>query len=261
MNDDIDIKTVAAVERAFSVLEAFEVGIDSLSLTQLADRTGLYKSTVLRIAQTLERLNYLFKTSDGNYHVGPAPLRLSRLYQAAVKPEKIIVPILKELVDLTRESAGFHIRVQESRFCLYRVDSPKPIRDHFRPGDVLPLANGAGGQMLSAFRKPYPSALKQVRNRMICVSKGAIAKEMGGVAAPVFNAENDIEGVITLSGIASEYTPQSVDRFSYLLLKSALQITFALGGDTFRFDEELQKMVQKQTNASGLRKKSNLIHI
>jgi DNA-binding IclR family transcriptional regulator len=221
MTEDTEIRTIAAVERAFSLLEAFRDGADTLTLTALAERTGLYKSTVLRIAQTLERLGYLGRTPEGSYHIGPAPLRLGRLYQAAVRPEDIIVPVLRELVDQTRESAGFHVRFNESRLCLYRVDSPEPVRDHFRPGDTLPIGRGAGGQVLSAFGDPPLPGLETVRAQMFSVSHGAIAREMAGVAVPVFDASGRLEGAITLSGVASRYDDVSVERFTMLLLDAA----------------------------------------
>ena len=43
----------AAVDRALSVLSAFRTGDVSLSVTELADRTRLYKSTVLRLLASL----------------------------------------------------------------------------------------------------------------------------------------------------------------------------------------------------------------
>ena len=44
----------AAVDRALTLLSAFTAGDVSLSLTELADRTRLYKSTVLRLLASLE---------------------------------------------------------------------------------------------------------------------------------------------------------------------------------------------------------------
>ena len=45
---------VAAVDRALSVLSAFQDGDAALSLAELAERTRLYKSTVLRLLASLE---------------------------------------------------------------------------------------------------------------------------------------------------------------------------------------------------------------
>jgi DNA-binding IclR family transcriptional regulator len=239
MSDDTELQTVASVERALALLDCFTAGSDTLSLTQLAQQAGLYKSTVLRLAQTLEHHGYLARTREGAYHIGPAPLRLARLYQAAVRPEDVIVPLLRELVEQTRESAGFHIRFQDMRLCLYRVDSPEPVRDHFRPGDALPLDRGAGGEILAAFGEPRNNTLEPVRRRMFAVSRGAIARDMGGVAVPVFNASGALEGAITLSGLARRYDESTVAQFRYLLLDVARRATRALGGDTRCFDSAI----------------------
>ncbi len=255
VTDDIEVRTIAAVERAFALLEAFNDGIDTLTLSQLADRTGLYKSTVLRIVQTLERLGYLGRTRSGAYHIGPAPLRLGRLYQAAVRPEDIIVPVLRQLVEATHESAGFHVRFKDCRLCLYRVDSPDPIRDHFRPGDLLPISKGAGGLILSAFGEDPAPTLDHVRERMLGISRGAIALEMGGVAAPVFNAHGELEGAITLSGLASRYDDDAVARFGALLLDAALRITVALGGDPRRFTKAMATFESASFGNARIRQK------
>ena len=59
MREDKAGGTVAAVERALEVLQAFRVQDASLTLADLEERTGLYKSTILRLAATLENFGYL----------------------------------------------------------------------------------------------------------------------------------------------------------------------------------------------------------
>lgn len=73
---------VAAVDRAFLILSAFQEGDNPLSLALLARRTGLYKSTILRLMQSLIRAGFVVRLPDGNYVVGPAPSRLAKLEYA-----------------------------------------------------------------------------------------------------------------------------------------------------------------------------------
>ena len=47
---------VEAVERALAMLDAFAPELRALSLTELAERTDLYKSTVLRLAKVSDRM-------------------------------------------------------------------------------------------------------------------------------------------------------------------------------------------------------------
>lgn len=227
---------VAAVERALSLLDAFREGDAQLTLAELADRTGLYKSTILRLAQTLETRGWLARRSDGAYHVGPAALRLARLYQNAVKPEDVILPALRKLVEQTEESAGFHIRFGDKRLCLYRVDSPQVLRDHFRPGDALPLERGAGGHVILAFTDPKDKTHATVRERLLAVSSGTLTRDMSGVAAPVFDANDAFLGAISLSGPMTRFGAKVLPRFESLVRATARELTAALGGNVARFD-------------------------
>ena len=63
---------VAAVDRALSILAAFEDGNRQLELAELARRTGLYKSTLLRLAVSLERGGMLRRGADGAFQIGRA---------------------------------------------------------------------------------------------------------------------------------------------------------------------------------------------
>lgn len=76
---------VAAVDRAFLILSAFQEGDTSLSLALLARRTGLYKSTILRLMQSLIRAGYVVRLPDGNYAVGTAAGKLARLQHSAAE--------------------------------------------------------------------------------------------------------------------------------------------------------------------------------
>src|SRR3712207_7622677 len=71
---------VEAVERALTILEAFREGEEALSLTALAEKTGFYKSTILRLAASLERFGYFAREPGGLYRPGPTLWRLGALH-------------------------------------------------------------------------------------------------------------------------------------------------------------------------------------
>jgi DNA-binding IclR family transcriptional regulator len=74
---------VAAVDRALLILSVFQEGDAPLTLAVLARRTGLYKSTILRLLQSLIRAGFVLRLSDGCYVIGPAAARLAKLQHAA----------------------------------------------------------------------------------------------------------------------------------------------------------------------------------
>src|SRR4051812_22474379 len=94
----------AAVDRALSLLSAFQEGEDALTLVQLSERTQLYKSTALRLLAYLEHARLLQRTSDGRYSMGPEIARLHSIYAASFSLEAQVVPVMRDLVATTQES-------------------------------------------------------------------------------------------------------------------------------------------------------------
>src|SRR5262249_44824318 len=132
-------KTMTSVERALSVLSAFEPDDTSLSLAELADRTKFYKSTILRLAAPLQKSHFLVRLESGRYQLGAAVVRLGEICKRGATLDGRIMPVLRKLVEETGESATLYVRNGEHRFCLRRVDSRRTLRDHIREGDLIPL--------------------------------------------------------------------------------------------------------------------------
>ena len=216
----------AAVDRALSLLCAFRAGDESLSLGDLAGRTRLYKSTVLRLLASLEHARLLLRRADGRYALGPELARLSALHAATFSLEAEVVPALRELVAATRESAAFHVRQGEQRLCLYRVDSPQLLRDHTRAGDLLPMNKGAGGRVLTAFGGARGKAHDQVRADGVLLLEGDRVAGLTGISAPVFGAGGELVGALTLTLPSDRLKPA----FKGLVKAAAARLTGRLGG-------------------------------
>lgn len=202
----------AAVDRALSLLGAWRSGDAGLGLAELAQRTGLHKSTALRGLASLVHAGLLQRQADGLYRPGPEIARLHAVYAAQFSLDQVVLPVLHELVAATGESAAYHVRQgqppRQTRLCLFRVDSPHPVRDHIRAGDVLPLERGAGGRVLSAFGAGNdahrPSAedrrlYARIRADGYVASRGDRLTGVGGVSAPVFDAHGQIAAALTLT--------------------------------------------------------------
>src|SRR5690554_3910432 len=143
---------VAAVDRALSILGVFSDADKSLSLAELARRTGFYKSTLLRLATSLIRARYLRRLENGEFALGPALLRLGELYQASFDLELEVLAALRRLSRDTGESAAYYVRDGQDRICLYRVASTAHRVLHYvTPGTRFALNTGASGRVLLAF--------------------------------------------------------------------------------------------------------------
>lgn len=230
---------VAAVDRALAILGAFSEGGEPLTLAELAERTGLYKSTILRLAASLEKAGYLRRRHDGRFALGPALLRLGELYRASFDLGELVMPALRRLSRDTGESAAFYVRDGEERVCLYRVASTTHRVLHYvTPGTRFSLTTGASGQVLRAFADgaaDLPPELREVRARGLAVSLADRKAETAAIAAPVFGvdpADGQVRlvGALSLAGPASRFTDESIARMSQSLSAEARSLSRALGG-------------------------------
>jgi DNA-binding IclR family transcriptional regulator len=220
---------VAAVERAISILDAFSANDISLSLHDLATRTGLYKSTILRLVSSLERRGCMHRMPDGRYQLGHRLLHSSRVYQSSLRIENHVLPVLNLLVSETGEGASFYKRQGEMRICLYRVNSQCAIREYVMPGDLLPLQRGAAGRVLIDFAteaRQFATAANPVY-----VSFGESDPEVTAIAAPVFGSMNQLAGALSVSGPRNRMTKDVLSHVSDCVLRAAVTLTVRLGGD------------------------------
>jgi DNA-binding IclR family transcriptional regulator len=216
----------AAVDRAISLLSAFQPGDKTLTVTALAERTRLYKSTVLRLLASLAHGGLLQRTADGQWALGPEVSRLAAIYSASFSLEDIVVPEMRALVQRTQESVAFHVRQGDQRLVLFRVDSPQLLRDHVLVGDVLPMDRGAGGRVLMAYSGAKGRLYEQVRRDGFVMLSGDRIPGLVGISAPVWNAAGMLVGALTLTAPEQRVIASFVDE----LRASAVRLTKALGG-------------------------------
>lgn len=232
MNSDDSRKGVAALERALQILSVFSDDANGLSLTELSVKTGLYKSTILRLATSLERFGYLSRLENGQFVLGATVFHLGRIYQKSFNLGEHVKPVLQKLVGAHKESASFWIPEGKSRLCLFRVDSPQPIRDAaVQEGDRLPYDDSATSQVLQAFSKPEDRAYQKARESIPIVSRGGFMRELAGVSCPVFRDGSKLVGAITVAGPLSRFDDRAILRISASLLEASKALSRELGGD------------------------------
>jgi DNA-binding IclR family transcriptional regulator len=197
---------VAAVDRALMLLAAFRRGDGALTHGELAQRSQLVKSTATRLLASLAHFGLVQRLEDGRYTLGPEVARLQSIYTASFSLESVVMPALRGLVRRTRESAVFHVRQGDMRLCLYRIDSPQPIRDHVKVGDLVPLDRGAGGRVITAFEGARGAANEKIRKDGYVALVGDRSPDLAGISAPVFGADGGLAGAVTLTMPSNRFT-------------------------------------------------------
>ena len=218
---------VGAVDRAISLLDLFTPDRPMLTLAELAAESRQYKSTVLRLLASLAHGHVVKRHPDGRFSLGSTIPRLHAVYAASLSLESVVMPVLRALVEATRESAAYYIRQGDQRLCLYGVDSPQTIRDHTTVGALLPLGRGAAGRVFAMFGDPQVAAARRKpAPAPVVIAPADLVREVAAIAAPVFDAAGALTGVIALTMPAMRLHQQHAAEVQ----RSARQVTAEIGG-------------------------------
>jgi DNA-binding IclR family transcriptional regulator len=221
---------VEAVERALTILDAFGDGSPSLALGELAERTKLYRSTILRLAASLERFGYLNRGVDGRFRLGPTLWRLGVQYQNSFNLADYVRPLLGELVAATGETAAFYVREGERRICLYRQHAARLIGHHLEEGAELPLDRGASARILVAYTGGKGAIYDRVREEGLYVSKGERDADTTAIAVPVFGRGRAFVGALGVTGPLNRFDEKRIKTMSGILSASAQKLSKSIGG-------------------------------
>jgi DNA-binding IclR family transcriptional regulator len=219
-------RNVAAVERALKILSVFRPGERTLPLAEIARRTGFYKSTILRLIQTLSSCGFLARLSDGTYRLGAALLHLGSLYKDSFRLEEAILPALRELMQATGESATFYVRQGAERVVLFRVDSPELLREHILPGHARPLDDTSTGLV---FRRMEAEPAAKA-SRMLIETAGVYDSLTASCAAPLIASGGLFLGVLTVSGPTARFGAAKRKAAGKKLTEVARKLGAELGG-------------------------------
>jgi DNA-binding IclR family transcriptional regulator len=212
------------VDRALALLLAFRDDEAALPLVELARRAGLHLTTALRLIGTLEAQGFVQRVPSGGYALGAQLLVLGERFRRGLRLEDQVMPALDRLRTESRESAAFFVREGTARRCLFRLDSPQPVRTIARVGEVAPLGIGAHGRALVALEAP-------AAQRLPIVSRGERLAEVAAIAAPVLDARGAIAGSIGITMPLYRFDAAAEALCLPLVLREAIALTRALGGD------------------------------
>ncbi|OWW20915.1 IclR family transcriptional regulator [Noviherbaspirillum denitrificans] len=220
---------VAAVEKALGLLDCFKLGAESHTQADLAQLSGMHKTTVFRLLNSLERMNYVVRAADGRYYLGPQLLYLGKVYEQSFHLGRIVQPVLDKLAADTGESASYYVLHDNQRLCLFRAEVSQVLRDTTLPGTRRPLDKSAIGTVIRLW------GLNEIQETaapaLPLFSSGVRDQHMGSIAAPVFGNGRQFYGALTLSGPASRLEVMDKKKVGAVLLENALALSRNLGAD------------------------------
>ena len=223
-------QNVTAVERALKILDVFTDQDSDLSLKDLAERTGMYKSTLSRLAGTLESHGFLMLSGRGRYRLGPALWRLGSIYRRSYRMDDVVRPHLSALVKESGETASFYVPEGSSRLCLFRENSSRSLRHHLEEGALLPCDRGAAGHVIRAWGDGVDDRAIEVLDDRFAESEGECDPDISAIAVPVLARQGHLLGALALSGPSSRFTREKRHNILQTLQNHATECGDRLSG-------------------------------
>lgn len=146
-----DRQFVIALARGLRVLQAFSVGDEHLTNTELARRTGLPRPTISRLTHTLLRLGYLSSHPEGEgFRLEPHILTLGYPVLAGLGVRQIIRPMLQAIANDEAITAAMAMRDGVHMIFVERIRAPSIAAFEQDIGTRVPIATTAIGRAYMA---------------------------------------------------------------------------------------------------------------
>jgi DNA-binding IclR family transcriptional regulator len=139
---------IQVIERAAGLLRALYGEPRGLSLSQLAERVELPRSTVHRLVSALVREGFLASASPaGRVRLGP---ELSRLASSRRELAEDLHPYMEQLFQEFDETVVCSVIDGDRQRCVDQIAAPHRLRTEFPIGATMPLYCTANGKALLA---------------------------------------------------------------------------------------------------------------
>lgn len=243
--------SVKTIQRAASILRCFTVESPEMGLTVISQRTGLHKSTVLRLLLALQRESLVQQNLEtGKWQLGLGLLNLAGVILAHMDLRTVAREYLRELASETQENVNLTIRDGDEGVIVEFLASTKPIRYAGRLGQRLPLHCTSTGKVLLAFltnperkkalgksgsasfrsnQKALMGTLDRVREQGYAISHEEFEEGLSEIAAPIQNHTGQIVAAVGVSGPTYRMGSGQIEKFVEPLLKAAGGISEKLG--------------------------------
>jgi DNA-binding IclR family transcriptional regulator len=222
---------VRSVQRALEILSLLTEARPMVTIREIVDETGLAKTTVIRLVQTLEQEGLLWATAKG-YTAGPGLWRWAHLAKRAWELPPETQQLMRDLAARQRETVNLYVARDIYRVCIAQQESPQPLRHVVQVGDELPLWAGASSKVLlrdaspalltrvarsSPYGESHVETLRKWVDEVIKTGYASSAGErepgLSAVAVPVTGRSVAVVAALSLSGPTIRFTEERIAEF------------------------------------------------
>ncbi|MET4575931.1 IclR family transcriptional regulator [Ottowia thiooxydans] len=246
---------VAAVESAAAILDVLHKAQVPLGVTSIAKASGFAPARVHHYLVSLLKTGLVHKEEDPvRYGLGPFAIRLGLTAVDRLEIQHFSAPFLHELSTETGEASFFSIWSPAGPVIVRWEQGLRPLTVFARLGTVMPLLRSATGQVYCAWgpgvavaeaverallqlppsERAAERAACKVRTeearRMACgTTRGSMLAEVSAVAAPVFDRDGHLAGVMTVLGLLQGFDASPKGKMAKAVRRVSRQLSEKLG--------------------------------
>lgn len=140
---------IAGLEKGLQVIEAFDQERARLTISEVAQRTGLTRAAARRYLITLAHLGYV-RHEQKLFSLTPKVLRLGQSYLHSARLPRIVQPLLYRLAYALEEAASAGVLDHDELVCVAAVSAGRVVSATLQPGTRVPAFCTANGRVLLA---------------------------------------------------------------------------------------------------------------
>lgn len=249
MVENRDIK-VKSLQKALEILNYFTEK-PLLGVTEISEHFGLYKSTVHNILSTLKAMEYLEQDEQsGKYRLGIQVFNLSKAMADTYSITKIAMPYMQEIANQTNERVYLAVPYRDEVLYLEAM-YPEAAVELMRSilGERAKMyCTGLGKAMLAYMGEQKIREYldthefeaftdKSITDKGIFYQELACTRQRGYavddmehefgikcIAMPIFDRSRKVYAAVSISGIATHFTGENIDKWAMLLKKYVSKI-------------------------------------
>ena len=247
--------SVQSLDRALRILAIVAEG-SGLSLSEIAEASGLAASTVYRMLTTLENHGMVeFDKTDQLWSIGVETYRMGAAFLRRRKLVDRARVVMQELMEKTGETANLGVAEDDCVVFVSQVETHQAIRAFFRPGtrtafhasgigkavlahmDADRVAGIIGRAGLEMFTDRTLATLPALNRDLAAIKARGWSVDdeernlgMRCVAAAIFNEFGEPVGGVSVSGPTVRVTPERLAEIGPMVRDAAAQVTAMIGG-------------------------------
>lgn len=247
---------VRSLTRALSIMRHLAASADGMTLTELAEASGLPPSTTHRLLTTLESERFVRPDSHGGiWRIGVASFFVGSAFARSRDILTMARPYLRRLMEMSGETSNLFLENDGEAVCIGQIESRHAMRAITGVGGRVMLHSSGSGKALLAHLEPsrrnmlintmtyrivtpttitdrdgLRDELSRIRSRGYAVDDEEHALGLRCVAAPVFDEFGYGVAGISISGPSARIPSERLGALGKLVAQAASEATRDYGG-------------------------------